>query len=223
MKMPTSNRTRRNYIAAVACYLAIPVVVIVGVRLSNLIDPEMARATDDYARNFHLLQLVATGALLVTAGVALVLWVSTCYLVLRSRHRSWPWLLLAVAGPFGFMFIAMLADRTPAPDDLHQQFNRKLKMYWRVPLELLMFVSAWVLAYQCVWLKRELLIAFESYSTGTPTETIIARQDASSGMYAFGEGLEATYLFTLIYLLWPIVFNLAGQYSKRRISARTPV
>lgn len=207
---------KRHYVMALACYLAIPAVMIAGVGLSRLIDPEMARASADYARNYRLLELAATGALMATAGLALALWALTCYLVLKSRQRSVLWLALATAGPFGFMFIAMLADRSPAPDDLYQQFIRKLKLYWRVPLEIAVFVSAWILAYQCVVLKRELMISFESFSTGTPVETIIARQNASSGMYAFGEGLEATYLFTLIYLLWPIFFNLAGQCVKRR-------
>jgi len=207
---------KRHYVIALACYLAIPAVVIAGVGLSRLIDPEMARASADYARNFRLLKLAATGALMATAGLALALWASTCYLVLKSRQRSVLWLALAAAGPFGLMFIAILADRWPAPDDLYHQFIRKLKFYWRVPLEIAIFVSAWILAYQCVVLKRELLIRLESSSTGTPVETIIARQNASSGMYAFGEGLEAIYLVTLLYLLWPIFFNLVGQRFKRR-------
>lgn len=206
---------KRHYVMALACYLAIPAVVIAGAGLSRLIDPEMARASADYARNYRLLELAATGALMAATGLALALWVSTCYLVLKSRQLSVLWLVLAAAGPFGFMFIAMLADRSPAPDDPYQQFMRKVKLYWRVPLEIAVFVSAWILAYQCVVLKGELLISYESFSTGTPVETIIARQTASSGMYAFGEGLEEIYLVTLLYLLWPIVFNLVGQRFKR--------
>jgi hypothetical protein len=210
---------KRHYLMALACYLAIPAVVIAGVGLSRLIDPEMARGSADYARNFRLLQMAARGAVMAVAGLALVLWVSTCYLVLKSRKRSVLWLALAAAGPFGFMFIAMLADRSPAPDDLHQQFIRKLKLYWRVPLEVAVFVLTWILAYQCVALKRELLISYESFSSQTPVETIIARQNASSGMYAFGEGLEATYLFVLLYLLWPIIFSLVGQRFARRTNS----
>lgn len=53
-------------------------------------------------------------------------------------------------------------------------------------------------------------------STGTPIETIINQQTASSGMYAFGEGLVALYLVTLIYLRWPILFNLACRLFKRQ-------
>lgn len=112
----------------------------------------------------------------------------------------------------------MLEDRSPAPDGLYQQFIRKLKLYWRVPLEIAVFVSVWFLAYECEVLKRELMISFESFSTGTPVATIIAQQSASSGMWAFGEGLEEIYLVTLIYLLWPIsiFFNLAGRRFKPR-------
>jgi hypothetical protein len=195
---------KSQYIMALGCYLGIPVVVIAGVRLSTLIDPELARFTADYARNFRLLEMIATGALMATAGLALILWATTCYLVLKSRNRSSLWLALAAGGPFGFVLITMLTDRSPAPYELYHQFIRKLKSYWRIPLEIAVFFVVWILAYQCVVLKRELLISFESYSTGTAIETIIARQNASSGMYAFGEGLEASYLFIMLYLLWPL-------------------
>ena len=207
---------RRHYGLAVACYLSIPVVVIAGAGLFRLIDPEMARSHADYVRDYRLLELARLGALMAAAGLAVILWVSTCYLVLKSRHRSLRWLSLAAAGPFGFIFIAMLKDRLPAPDDLYQQFIRKLKMYWRVPLEIAVLVSVWFLAYEFVVLKRELMISFESFSIGTPAATIIARQTASSGMWAAGEGLEEIYLVILFYLLWPICFNLAGQGFKRR-------
>lgn len=207
---------KRHYVMALVCYLAIPVIVIGGFRLSLLIDPEMARGSADYARSFRLLQQAATGVVMAAAGLALALWVCTCYLVLKSRQRSALWLALAAAGPFGFVFITILADRSPVPDDLYQQFLRKLKLYWRVPLEIAVFISAWILAFRSVVLKRDLMISYESYSTGAPVETIIARYNASSGMHAFGEALQAIYLVTLLYLLWPIVFNLAGRRFKRR-------
>lgn len=209
-----SQIAKSHYVMALACYLAIPAVMLAGVGLSRLIDPELARVSTDYGRNFRLLEMAATGALMATTGLALVLGAISYYLVLKSRHRSVLWLALGAAGPFGFMFIAMLADRSPAPEDMYQQFIRKLKLYRRIPLEIAVFVSAWVLAYQCMVLKRDLLISFESASTGAPVETIIARQNASSGMYAFGEGLEVIYLVTLLFLLWPTVFNLVGQRFK---------
>jgi hypothetical protein len=65
---------KRHYVMALACYLAIPVVVIAGFALTRLIDPEMARGSADYERNFRLLQLVATGAVMAVAGLALILW-----------------------------------------------------------------------------------------------------------------------------------------------------
>jgi uncharacterized membrane protein YhhN len=207
---------KRHYLLALVCYLAIPVVMIAGAGLHRLIDPEMARGHADYVRDYHLLELTRLGVLVATAGLILFLWTSCCYLVLKSRQRSPLWLPLAAAGPFGFIVIAMLKDQSPAPDDLYQQFIRKLKIHWRACLEIALFVSVWFLAYESVVLKRELMISFESFTTGTPVSTIIAEQTASSGMWAFGEGLEESYLVVLIYLLWPIVFNLVGNQFKPR-------
>jgi hypothetical protein len=201
---------KRLYVLALACYLSIPVVVIGGGRFVVRIDPEMARGHAGYALNFWLLSLVRRGAMMATAGLTLALWLSTCFLALKSRQRSPGWLALAAAGPFGFSAIAMLEDRSPAPDDRYQRFIGTLKTYWRVPLELALCFSVWTLAYDSMVLKRDLMIRYESFSTGTPVATIIATQNASSGMWAFGEGLEVAYLVALIYLLWPIVFNLAA-------------
>jgi hypothetical protein len=113
------------------------------------------------------------------------------------------------------MVIAMLNDRSPAPDDRYQHFIGALKLYWRIPLEIAVLIAAWFLAYQCVALKSDLSIRYESYTAGIPVETIVERQNASSGMYAFGEGLEAVYLVPLFYLLWPVLFNLVGRLFKR--------
>lgn len=199
---------------AAACFLSIPAVVIAGAGLSLLIDPEMARGHANYTRDYRLLELAQQGARMATAGLVLVLWISVCHLVLRSRQRSVGWLLLAAGGPFGFIALAMLGDRSPASGDLYQQFMRRLKMHWRVPLEIALFVSVWSLAFAGVALKRDLMIRYESFRTGTPAATIIAIQDASSGMYAFSEGLEVMYLVVLMYLLWPVCFNLAGRLRR---------
>jgi len=221
MRISITFMPKRHYLLALACYLSIPLVLMAGAGLFGLIDPEMARGHADYARNYRLPDLSRTGALMAVAGLTLVLWTATCYLVLKSRQRSSLWLALAAAGPFGFIAIAMLEDRSPAPDDLHQQFIRKLKLYWLVPLEISVFVAVWFLAYAAVVLQRELMISYESFTQGTPAATIIARQDLSSGMWAFSEGLETIYLVVLIYLLWPVFFNLAGQLLKpRTISTR---
>ncbi len=60
-------------------------------------------------------------------------------------------------------------------------------------------------------LKRDLMIRLESLRTGTPVSAIVAEQAASSGMWAAGEGMEVLYLVPLMYLVWPILFNLAGR------------
>ena len=210
---------KRQYILAVVCYLLIPAVVIASGVLFRLIDPEMARGSADYVRNYRLLESVRTCALMAMAGLVLALWVLTCYLVLKSRQRSLGWLLLAAAGPFGFIVIAMLEDRAPASHDLYQQLIRKLKLYWRVPIEIAAFVTVWSLAYELMVLKRDLMIGYESFRTGTPVATIIDLQNQSSGMWAFSEGNEVIYLVVLIYLLWPVFFNVLGQLFKQRTNA----
>lgn len=63
-------------------------------------------------------------------------------------------------------------------------------------------------------LNRELMMAIEAFSCGTSVTTIMATQSASSGMWAFVEGLETAYLAVLFYLLWPIAFNLAARLLK---------
>jgi len=203
--------TRHRYSLAIGCYLAIPAVMIAGAGLARLIDPEMALGHANYERDFRWLELARQGVLTASSGLMLVLWAATCYLVLASRQRSPLWVVLGAAGPFGFMFIAMLGDRSPAPRDPYQGFIQGLRIYWRIPLEIGLFVSAWCLAYGAVVLLRELMIAYASFSTGRPAADIVAEQLASSGMWAFGEALETMYLFPLVYLLWPVVFNFAGR------------
>ena len=149
------------------------------------------------------------------ASLACLLWVGCCYLVLKARQRSLRWLALAAAGPFGFSVIAALEDRSPASSDRYQHVIRRLKTYSRVLLELAVFGGVWFVAYESVVLKRELLTALESLTTGTPVAAIVAQQTASSGMWAAGEGLEQLYLVPLIYLVWPVVFNIAGWAFRR--------
>jgi hypothetical protein len=204
------------YILALICYLAIPAVVIAGVGLFVLIDPEMARGHANYARDYRLFDMARVGVMVAVAGLALVLWMSCCYLVLKSRQRSMRWLVLAVAGPFGFSVLAALEDRSPAPGDRYQRLIGSLKTYWRVPLEIAVFVGVWCVAYESVVLKRELLIHLESFTTGTSVSAIVAQQTASSGMWAAGEGIEELYLVPLFYLLWPMMFNIAGWVLKPR-------
>jgi hypothetical protein len=199
-----------HYILAVICYLSIPVVVVCGVALFVLIDPEMARGHINYTRDYQWLDRARGAVLGAAASLACLLWIGCCYLVLKARQRSLRWLPLAAAGPFGFSVIAALEDRLPASSDRYQHVIRRLKTYRRALLEIAVFVGVWFVAYESVVLKRELMTALESLTSGTPIAAILAQQTASSGMWAAGEGLEQLYLVPLLYLLWPIVFNIAG-------------
>jgi hypothetical protein len=78
----------------------------------------------------------------------------------------------------------------------------------------------WVLAYEAMVLKRNLMILYESATTGVSTAQIIATQNASSGMWAFGEGMEVMYMVVLLYLLWPIVFNIVGRVASMMASPK---
>jgi hypothetical protein len=86
-----------------------------------------------------------------------------------------------------------------------------MNRFVRVGYEVCAFVILWELAYQAMVLKRDLMIKYESYTTGVSTAQIIDTQNASSGMWAFGEGMEVMYLVVLLYLIWPIVFNVVGR------------
>jgi hypothetical protein len=55
------------------------------------------------------------------------------------------------------------------------------------------------------------MIMHEAATTGVSTAQIIDRQNASSGTYAFSEGLEVLFLVSFFYLLWPLCFNLTGR------------
>lgn len=211
---------KRRYLLAIACYVAIPVVIIAGGALHQLIDPEWARGSADYVRNYRVLDMLGQGVLMAASALALVLWLATCIVVLKAHERPVAWLLLAVAGPLGFTFIAMLQDRAPASGDLYQQIIPRLNLYWRIPLEIAAFLCIWTLAFLGMTVARDAMIQLASFRTGTSVETIIAIQNASSGMYAFAEGLQVLYLVPLLYLLWPMVFNTAGHVFTR--STTTP-
>jgi hypothetical protein len=46
-----------------------------------------------------------------------------------------------------------------------------------------------------------------------PIAQIINVQNASSGMWAFGEKLEVMYMVIFLYLIWPSVFNIVGRVA----------
>jgi hypothetical protein len=141
------------------------------------------------------------------------LWLLACFLVIRSKQRSSWWLLLAALGPFGFAVLALLSDRASTEADRHMRFVRSLNRFARVGYEVCRFVIIWLLAFEAMVLKRNLMILYESATTGSSTAQIIANQNASSGMWAFSEGLEVMFLVVLLYLIWPIAFNIVGRLA----------
>ena len=205
-----------KYLLALACFLAIPAALWVEGVVFRLLDPELARGLSDYTRYYKLIELARGGSIIAAGGVVLILWVATSYLVLKARQRSVGWLVLAAGGPIGYAGISMLKDLAPARGDLYQQFVWKLKTGWRAAFEIAVFVLVWILAFQLMVLKHDLMVHYESLTTGTPVATIIEQQNAESGMRAFGEGMEVMYLVVLFYLLWPIAFNLVGKVLKRQ-------
>jgi hypothetical protein len=204
---------KRQTVVAIVLLLLIPVVLMSGGFLSSMIDPEIAAGHANYARNFQLLNLAKHLLFLGSGAVVGILWLLVCFLVIRSKERSSLWLFFAALGPFGFAILAMLNERATAETDRHARFVRSLNGFARVGYEVCAFVVIWLLAYQAMVLKRNLMIMYESVTTGISTAQIIDRQNASSGMWAFAEGNEVIYLVVLFYLLWPIVFNIVGRVA----------
>jgi len=205
---------KRPYVLAIVSFLMIPAVTVLGGILINSINPEMAAGHANYERNYRLLSLAKHLSMLAGLLVIMGLWLLTCFFLLKSKKRSYGWLAFALLGPFGFIILTTLSDNAPAPGDLYQQFVGKLKIYLRVAYELGFFVVVWVGAYQAMVLKRDLMIMYEAATTGTSTAQIINQQNASSGMWAFSEGLEVFFLVVLFYLLWPICFIVVGHLPR---------
>jgi hypothetical protein len=204
---------KKQTLVALVLLLLIPVVFVVGGWLFSRINPESAAGHPDYVRNYHLLSLAKNMAFLATGAVAAILWLVVCLLMIRSKERSSWWLLLAALGPFGFAILAMLSDRAPLGTNRHERFEHNLNWFVRVCYQVCTFVIIWLLAYQAMVLKRNLMIRYESATTGMSTAQIIDLQNASSGMWAFAEGTEVMFIVVLLYLLWPIVFNIGARVA----------
>ena len=211
---------KRPYVLAIVSFLMIPAVTVLGGMAINFINPEIAAGHANYERNFWLLSLAKNLSMLAGLMVIMALWFLTGFFLVKSKKRSYGWLSLAMLGPLGLIILTMLTDTAPAPGDLYQRFVGKLKIYLRVGYELGFFVVVWVGAYQTMVLKRNLMILYEAATTGISIEQIIDRQNASSGMWAFSEGLEVLFLVGLFYLLWPVCFNVVGRLPRLWASAK---
>jgi len=211
---------KRPYVLAVVSFLVIPAVTVLAGISINSIDPEIAARTSNYERNYRLLSLAKTLSVFAVLLVNMGLWFLTCFFLVKSKKRSYGWLPLAMFGPFGLIILTLLSNNASAPGDLYQQFIGKLKIYLRVAYELGFFVVVWVGAFLAMVLERDLMIIYEAATTGTSTAQIIDQQNASSGMWAFREGLEVLFLVVLFYLLWPICFNVVGRLPRLWASAK---
>ena len=211
---------RRPYVLAIVSSLMIFAVTVLAGRLINSINPEIAAGDSNYERNYWLLSLAKHLSILAVLLVIIGLWFLTCFFLVKSKKRSYGWLPLAMLGPFGLIILTMLSDNAPAPGDLYRQFVGKLKTYLRVAYELGFFVVVWVGAFLTMVLERDLMIIYEAATTGASTAQIIDQQNASSGMWAFREGLEVLFLVVLFYLLWPICFNAVGRLPRPWASAK---
>jgi hypothetical protein len=198
---------KKQSVLAVVLLLLIPLVLVLGGVAFSLINPETAAGHPNYARNYHLLSLLKISVFWASIALAGVLWILACLLMIRFKKRSSLWLLLAALGPFGFAVLATLNDRTAAEPDRYTRFVRSLNGITRVVYELCFFVAVWVAAYETMVLKRNLMIAYEAATTGVSTAQVISVQNASSGMWAFGELNEVMFLVALLYLLRPFVFS----------------
>jgi hypothetical protein len=201
----------RHYIFAIVSFLLIPAVFLLNGMIFRLIDPEIARHTQNYVLVYRLLDLVRNASILIAFLINIVLWILTCFFLLKSKQQSYWWMLLAVLGPFGFITMTILRDKNEENRDLYRRFVRRLMVYFRVPYELGIAFIVWNLAYELMVVKRNLVVQYKAAATGVSVAQIIDQQNASSGMWAFSEGLEVLFVVVLMYLIWPLCFNLVGQ------------
>ena len=209
---------KKQSLVALGLLLLIPVVLMLGGMLSNLINPEIAAGHPNYARNFQLLSTLKIMTFLASVACGAVLWVLACLVLIRSKKRSLVWLPLAVLGPFGIAVLAMLRDQAPLASDRYARFVSKLNGYVRVGYEVCTFVLVWVLAYEAMVLQRTVMIRFQAAVTGVTTAQIINVQNASSGMWAFAEGNEVMFLVAVFYLLRPTVFSVVSGVMAKMTS-----
>jgi hypothetical protein len=210
----SAEAVKKTYLLAVACYLAIPFSVVGGLFVTANVDPEWAHRTAHYARDFHLLTVFKRALIICSVGLGGILWLLSCYCLVRSKRRSWRWLAFAFLGPLGIPFLAALRDDAPEPGDAYERFVQRLGRPAQITYELVFFIALWTAADLAIVLLRNILIMGESMATGAPFAQIVAQQSAMSGMYAFSEGLAATLLVPLVYLFRPIAFNLLA-YLRR--------
>ena len=212
---------KKYYVFAIASLLLIPVVTMLSATASIAINPEIAVHTANYERNFRFLNQVKAGLLLSAVALDIGLWVLSCFFLLKSKKQSCWWLPLCILGPFGLIALTIVRDNDPLPGDMYQKFLRRMSAVLRVVYEVGLLVIVWNAAFLLVFLIGEIRIMAESAFTGTPAAQIVSVPNASSGMWAFSEGMEALGLVVFFYLAFPVMFNITGRlYSHLAASHR---
>jgi hypothetical protein len=179
-------------------FLSIPVVLCTGALISTSIDPEWALKSDHYERNFKLLTMLGRSILYGTFFLCIGLWFLTCYFTLKAKKQSMVWLLLGFLGPLGLPFFYLLRDHD---SNLPKQPLNGFALFKRIIFEVFFFGAAWCLAFGAMVLKHDIMIHVRAWMTHTSVDQIIQEQLASSGMWAFSEGLEIFFVFVMLYLL----------------------
>ena len=212
---------KKQLLLALLLLLLIPVVMLGGGFLFSLINPEIAAGHPNYVRNWHLLSQFKSLIIFGMFATVVILYLSGSFLVIRSKKQSGLWLLLALLGPLGFAILSVLNDRAPSQSDRYSRFLHSMNWVLRAGYELLSLYIIWELSWQIMILKRNLMIRYESITTGASSAQIIATQNASSGMWAFGEFIEIMFFMIILYLLRPILFNLIARLTPAKSSLET--
>jgi len=212
---------KKQMLVALLLLLLIPAVMLGTGFLFSLINPDAAAGHPNYVRNWHLLNQLKSLIIFGMFATVIALYLVGSFLVIRSKNQSGIWILLALLGPLGFAILSVLNDRAPTDKDLYSRFLRSMNWILRAAYELSCLYLIWELSWEIMVLKRNLMIRFESFSTGVSTAQIIATQNASSGMWAFGEVLEVMFFMIVLYLLRPILFNLIARAFAARQSTQS--
>jgi hypothetical protein len=207
---------RKYSCLSILALLLIPVVVILTARLFEAIDPELTLGHADFARNYALLEHARRVVLWAGPVLAGVLWLLACAWLLRAKSRHKVWLLLAMLGAPGFAVLSVLSDLSPpAPNDAYRRLLARLPPLLRVLYEVVRFAALGFVTMQLIEWWNDYTALLEATRRGVALVVVLAERDASSGMWAFGDGMRAAFLFVLIYALWPASYNAVAGLIRR--------
>jgi hypothetical protein len=205
----------RNHVWAAVVFLMIPLIWLAGGALTAAIDPDKLAGHANYVRNFRLLELARGGVMLAMFGAVVIAWFVSCLLLIKSKHRTYRWLPLALLGPIGLAVLASLRNLGPEPPDLYERLNRRLNWFFRAAYEIAFFMLVWTLSWQLMSFKHEAMICLHSAMTGMSRNQVLEQQNDQSAMWAFSELNDVVYFFVLLYLLRPVCINVVGSLFKQ--------